>query len=58
VLSAHDPKLKPLYYVLAGVVATSRVHVQIHHASDVIAGAALGAVFARIALKAWPLPHR
>ena len=58
VLSAHDPTLRPLYYAVAAVVATSRVHVQIHHASDVIAGAALGAVFARIAVRAWPLPTR
>lgn len=51
VLSAHDPKLWPVYYALAGVVATSRVHVQIHHASDVIAGAALGVLFAKVAVK-------
>ncbi|NLD75295.1 MAG: phosphatase PAP2 family protein [Acidimicrobiales bacterium] len=51
VLSAHDPQLRPLYYALAGVVATSRVHVQIHHASDVIAGAVLGAAFAKIAVR-------
>jgi membrane-associated phospholipid phosphatase len=57
VLSAHDPTLRPLYYAVAAVVATSRVHVQIHHASDVIAGAALGAVFARIAVRAWPAAH-
>jgi undecaprenyl-diphosphatase len=56
VLSAHDPALRPVYYALAGVVATSRVHVQIHHASDVIAGAALGALFAKVALRLWPLP--
>ena len=56
VLGAHDPALRPLYYAIAAVVATSRVHVQIHHASDVIAGAAVGAVFARLALRLWPLP--
>jgi undecaprenyl-diphosphatase len=37
-----DP-LWPLYYAVAVIVAASRVHVKIHHASDVIAGAALGA---------------
>ena len=58
VLSAHDPALKGLYYAVGVVVATSRVHVKIHHASDVIAGAALGAVFARVAVKRWPLPRR
>ncbi len=55
VLSSHDPALAPLYYAVAVVVATSRLHVKIHHASDVLAGAALGAVFARIAVRAWPL---
>ncbi len=32
----------PLWYGIAAVVATSRAYVRIHHASDVIAGAALG----------------
>lgn len=58
VLSAHDPKLRPVFYAVAAVVATSRVHVQIHHASDVIAGAALGALFAKGAVRLWPLPPR
>lgn len=43
----------PAWYTLAGIVAASRVHVRIHHASDVagglVAGAALGAVARRIA---------
>ncbi len=56
ILAAHDPAWKPAIYALALVVATSRIHVQIHHASDVIAGAALGAVLAKVALRAWPLP--
>lgn len=58
VLAAHDPELRPLYYAIAALVATSRVHVQIHHASDVIAGAALGMVLAKVALRLWPLPPR
>jgi len=58
VLSAHDPALSPLYYAIAAVVATSRIHVQMHHASDVLAGAALGAVLAKVAVKVWPLPRR
>lgn len=59
VLGHHDPALRPLYYAVAAVVATSRVHVQVHHASDVIAGAALGAVLAQVATRLWPLPpHR
>ena len=58
VLAHHDPQLRPLYYGLAAIVATSRVHVKIHHASDVSAGAALGAVLARVAVRVWPLPAR
>ncbi len=56
VLADRDPALAPLYYGVAVVVATSRIHVRIHHASDVVAGAALGMVLAKVALRAWPLP--
>ncbi len=42
----------PLWYTLAGIVATSRIHVRIHHGSDVagglVAGAALGALARRL----------
>jgi undecaprenyl-diphosphatase len=44
------------WYAVATVVAASRVHVGIHHASDVMAGALLGAGLGRVALRAWPLP--
>ncbi|MFT3855808.1 MAG: phosphatase PAP2 family protein [Ilumatobacteraceae bacterium] len=40
----------PLWLALAGVVATSRVYVRIHHPSDVVAGAAVGALFGQGAL--------
>jgi undecaprenyl-diphosphatase len=33
---------KAAWYAVAGVVAASRVHVKIHHASDVVGGAAIG----------------
>lgn len=54
-LSDRHPRGAPLYYGLAAVVATSRIHVKVHHASDVIAGAAIGAGFARLARRAWPV---
>lgn len=54
ILSEGDP-LWPLYYAVAVFVATSRIHVRIHHASDVVAGALLGVVLARLARKLWPL---
>ena len=56
ILSEHDPALRPLFYGVAAIVATSRIHVQIHHASDVVAGALIGAVFAKVVIRAWPLP--
>ena len=50
-LLAERTRMKPLWYALAGVVAASRVHTRIHHASDVVAGAALGLALGRVARK-------
>ena len=55
-LSDHD-QLWPLYYAVAVVVAASRVHVRIHHASDVVAGVAIGAALGRIGRRLYPLPY-
>jgi undecaprenyl-diphosphatase len=54
----RDDPLWPAYYALATVVAMSRVHVRIHHASDVVAGAALGAVMGEVARRLVPLSPR
>jgi undecaprenyl-diphosphatase len=51
----RDSPAWPLYYALAAVVASSRVHVRIHHASDVVAGAALGAVLGELARHVVPI---
>jgi membrane-associated phospholipid phosphatase len=53
-LSEGDP-LWPLYYAAATVVATSRVYVKIHHASDVVGGIAMGMVMGRIGRRLFPL---
>jgi undecaprenyl-diphosphatase len=53
VLSQGDP-LWPVYYGIAALVASSRVYVKMHHASDVVAGAALGIGLARLARRVWP----
>jgi membrane-associated phospholipid phosphatase len=58
VIAQRDPDRRVLVYALATFVATSRIHVKIHHLSDVVAGAALGTVFAKVATRAWPLPER
>jgi undecaprenyl-diphosphatase len=55
-LGEGDP-LKPVYYGVAAIVAWSRVYVKIHHASDVVAGIAIGAVLGRIGRRLFPLPY-
>ncbi len=54
-LLRDDDPAWPLYYAVAVVVATSRLHVRIHHASDVIAGAALGAALGELTRALVPL---
>lgn len=44
------------WYGLATVVAASRVHVKIHHASDVLGGAWVGLVVGRVARRLWARP--
>lgn len=55
-LAYRDP-LWPLYYAVGAVVASSRVYVKIHHPSDVVAGALVGLLLARVARRVWPFPE-
>ncbi len=55
-LLSTNTRYKPLYVSAAVVVATSRIHVRIHHASDVVAGAAVGAVGVALWRRLWPSP--
>ena len=48
-LLSRRSRWAPAYYGLGLVVALSRIHVRIHHASDVAAGIGVGAVFGAIA---------
>ena len=52
-LSVYAPVLIPLFATLAVLMAASRVHLAVHHVSDVVAGLAVGActgaVFALLA---------
>ena len=56
VLLAEGDALWPLYYAVAAVVASSRVYVRIHHASDVVAGLALGTGLGLLGRRLKPLP--
>jgi undecaprenyl-diphosphatase len=53
-LTEGDPALAPLWFGLAGVVATSRAYVRVHHGSDIVAGAVTGLALAAVAKRLWP----
>jgi undecaprenyl-diphosphatase len=52
-LSEANPSLAPVYWTVAAVVASSRVYVRIHHASDVVGGVATGLVIGLTARTVW-----
>lgn len=54
-VALESPVLAAAVAPLAGAVAYSRVHVGVHHVSDVVGGAALGAGIALAALRWWPV---
>jgi undecaprenyl-diphosphatase len=54
-LLSERSRVKPAWYGLAAIVATSRIHVRIHHASDVVVGAGIGLALGRVVRKMFPL---
>jgi len=54
-LLSERSKVKPLWFGLATIVATSRIHVRIHHASDVVLGAGIGLTLGRLVRRIVPL---
>lgn len=52
VVASEDDRAAPAYAALAATIAASRVHVRIHHPSDVVGGAALGVALG-VALRWW-----
>lgn len=50
-MTAGD-RLTPVYAAAAAMVATSRIYVRIHHASDVVGGVAVGAALG-LAMRRW-----
>lgn len=54
-LLGEGTMLSPVLFALAAVVALSRIHVKIHHASDVLGGVVIGALFAFVIRKVAPL---
>lgn len=56
-LLGEQDRLKPLYYVVAVIVAWSRVYVRMHHASDVVAGILVGIGLGKLGRRLFPLPY-
>ena len=54
-LTDSNATLAPLWWSVAAVVAISRVHVKIHHVSDVAGGLAVGTVIGLIARHVVPI---
>ena len=52
-LSQGRPKQRPIWLGVAAVVAASRVHVKIHHASDVVGGAVIGVLAGTLVGRGW-----
>jgi undecaprenyl-diphosphatase len=45
---AEDDPWAPAYYAMAGAISFSRLHVRLHHATDVVAGSILGVLLGRL----------
>jgi undecaprenyl-diphosphatase len=56
VVLSEGTSLGPMYFGLAGLVSASRVYVRMHHASDVVAGAAFGLALGVVARRVLPRP--
>jgi undecaprenyl-diphosphatase len=54
----RDGAPAPLVYLAAATVASSRLHVGMHHASDVVAGAMIGAALGEVARHLFPIVPR
>jgi membrane-associated phospholipid phosphatase len=55
-LLADGDDVATLYFAVAAIVAASRVYVGIHHASDVLAGVAVGLALGQLGKAVSPLP--
>ncbi|MGI8983257.1 MAG: phosphatase PAP2 family protein [Acidimicrobiales bacterium] len=58
IMLSEDDDWWPFYVVVAALVATSRIYVKIHHASDVAGGVAVGVVLGLIGRQLVPAPPR
>lgn len=55
ILLGDGDRLWPIYLGLGALVAPSRIHVRMHHASDVLAGIMVGAAFGLLIKRVFPI---
>jgi undecaprenyl-diphosphatase len=55
ILLSHGTKFDRLWIFAAALVAYSRLHVRIHHASDVAGGVLIGALYAQLVKRVFPI---
>ncbi len=53
-LLAEDDPWAPAYYAMAGAISFSRLHVGLHHGTDVVAGSILGLALGRLGRRLLP----
>lgn len=58
VIAGEDSRLAPVYAGMAATVAASRIHVRIHHASDVVGGVVIGTALGFGLRRLWPTGRR
>lgn len=56
-LAENDP-LAPAYYAMAGAISFSRLHVRLHHATDVVAGSLVGVALGLLGRAVLPVGGR
>ncbi|KJF18318.1 phosphatase PAP2 family protein [Acidithrix ferrooxidans] len=55
IILGDNDRLWPIYLGLALLIAPSRIHVRMHHASDVLAGAMVGIGYGMLIKKVFPI---
>ncbi|MDA8196060.1 MAG: phosphatase PAP2 family protein [Actinomycetota bacterium] len=58
ILLSDNDKFWPIYLLIALIVAPSRVHVRMHHASDVVAGTVIGTLFGLMVKRIFPITRQ
>lgn len=51
ILARFDPKRRPLFYIIAGLISLSRIYLGCHFFLDVVGGGVIGALISQLVLR-------